>query len=330
MDEASRAKIRKKAKARFVRSVIALCMLSALFAGERYLQRYWTDNRDLTRLALEGKATQLSTELARFYMDRPRLLIECPPPDRTGNLAAWTTTVQKALEQPVAVFLRLGRATIWVAAPDELQDGVAFAEASFTADSVLGNRDRPDRRGMMLVSHWSVPQNSANPDWQIWMVGLVADSVRWGVVLRQRDVWPLFFKRLSRPAASWPKPLDFNDPAWVLKNELALPSSAEAGKFLTTLRAFDERGRVIFTSPGLDTTRVFYRSDSKDGRVVDFHQSRLDALHDQAVARNRLPWFIVIFPVLLIVPIYRWYRQVRLLTASEPAEPVSHPESMNA
>ena len=327
MDATEKAQIRKRAKSKFVRSAIVLCVLSALFGGERYLQRYWTDNSELTRTHLEGKAAQLSTELARFYMDRPRLVIECPPPARTKDLGTWAATVQKALEQPVAVFLRTGRTLTWAAAPDELQNGVDLAEASFTADSVLGNRDHPDRRGTMLVSHWSVPPNSANPEWQIWMVGRAEDSVRWGVVLRQRDVWPLFFQRLSRPAGAWPKPLDFNDPAWVLHNELALPASAAAGRFLTTLRAFDETGRVIFASPGLDTTRVVYRSDSKDGRVVDFYQSRLEALQDQAQKRRRLPWLVVIFPLVLIVPFYRWYRQVRALTEPE-APAVVHSESI--
>ena len=321
MDVAVKAKIRRRGRGRFLLTALALVVFAALLFVWRYQQGRAGDGTRAAHLALEGKAVQLNNEFVRFYIDRPRRLIECPPPGRGGNLAAWAATVQKEIGQPAAVFLRSGRSLSWPGVADKLQDGVALAEPSFLADSVSGNRDHPDRYGTMLVSHWSVPREATGPMWQIWMVGRAKDSLRWGVVVRQSDVWPVFFKRLARPRGTWSLPRDFNDPAWVLKNTLALPCS-EAAPLLTGLRAFDESGRVLFASPGLDTTRLVYRSDSKDGRVVDYYQSRPDAERDAEAARNRLPWSLVLFPLLAIALFYRWHREVRRLT--EPETPPSH------
>lgn len=318
MDEPSKAKIRKRATLRFWVGVPVLVVLSGLFLLSRFVPGSLSEN--FSTQILLSRALFLNQEFARFFMNRPNVLATFPPPARVAERAAWADSIQSALGQEAAVFVRDGSRLTWVCEPDTLQAGMSLVKQSFAAEKVQGNRDHPARLGRMESSYWSVRVDTSQPGYRVWMVGYMEDNLRWGVVLRTRDSWPAFFKMLEVPQGTW---LPLDHPAVQLDHFIALPRS-EAGAFLTGIRVYND-DRMIFTSPNLDTTSFRHTDDLHDGRKLEYYQSRLDKLYAGEMGRGRAPWVAVLLPLVFIVFAFRSYRVIHRLTEPEqtntPVEP---------
>ncbi|MCX6600809.1 MAG: hypothetical protein NT025_04525 [bacterium] len=307
MDEPTKAKIRKRATRRFWVHVPVLVVLSGLSLLSRLVPGSLKEN--FSTHALLDRAALLNQEFSRFFMNRPNVLVTFPPPACADERAAWADSIQTALGQEAAVFIRDGKQLTWVCEPDTLQAGMSLVKQSFAAEKVQGNRDHPDRLGRMEASHWSVRPDTLQPGYRVLMVGRADDNLRWGVAFRTRDSWPAFFKMLEVPRGTW---LSLDHPATQLGDFIALPRS-DLKKFITGIRVYSD-DRIIFTSPNLDTTSFRHIEDLHDGRKVEYYQSSLDRIYVQEMNRGKLPWVAVFLPLVFIVPSVRWYRQVRRLT----------------
>jgi hypothetical protein len=308
MDEQERARIRKRATRRFWVHVPVLVVLSGLSLLSRLVPGSLSEN--FSKHTLLDRAAMLGQEFVRFYMSRSKILATFPPPASAGERAAWADSIQAAIGQEAAVFIRDGGELTWICEPETLRAGMNLIKESFAAQKVEGNRDHPERRGWMEISHWSVRADTSRPGYRVWMVGNMEDSLRWGVALRTRDSWPAFFKMLEVPRGTWVPPDHLTTQ---LSAVFALPRS-ESRSYLTGIRAYHD-DRVIFTSPNLDTTRFHYTQDLHDGRKVEYYQTGLDKLYAGHMEHGGMPWVAIFLPVIFIVPSIRWYRQVRRLTA---------------
>jgi hypothetical protein len=307
MDEPTKAKIRKRATRRLWIHVPALVVLSGLSLLSRLVPGSLSENLS-THTFLE-RAALLKQEFARFYWSRSKILATFPPPTCTEERAAWADSIQAAIGQEAAVFIRDGGQLTWICEPDTLRAGMSLIKESFTEEKTQGSRHHPARLGSMERSHWSVRSDTSQPGYHVWTVTNREDNQQWGFAERTEDSWSAFFKMLDAPNGPL---LSLEHPAMQLNNFLALPRSKSV-KYLTGIRAF-YHDRVIFTSPNLDTANICHIEDLKDGRKVEYYQSRLDKIYIQEMNRGRVPWVAVFLPLVFIVPTIRWYRQVRRLT----------------
>lgn len=310
MDEQEKAKIRKRAKLRFWIHVPVLFVLSGIFLLGRFMPGSLSEN--LSKHALLDRAALLNQEFTRFYLSRSKILATFPPPTCADERAAWADSIQAAIGQEAAVFIRDDDQLTWICEPDTLQAGMSLIKESFTEEKTQGSRHRPARLGSMERSHWSVRADTSEPGYHVWTVTNRENNQQWGFAERTKDSWPAFVKMLEVPKGTW---LSQDHPAAQLDHFIALPRS-EVGAYLTGIRVYND-DRVIFSSPNLDTTCFRYTNDLEDGRKVEYYLSRLDNIYVEEMNRGRTPWAAVFLPLIFIVPTIRWYRQVRRLT--EPA-----------
>jgi hypothetical protein len=287
--------------------------LALIFVGVivfRHLQGRIAENASRTTLARESSV--LTREFLRFEFSRGRDLIPFVPPSDPAQRPMWAKRIEENLLQPAAICIVNGSAPIWVSKPR------VFGR---TADSVqwllISPRDMRRRASIDVYGEMEVQRASFQPDstdnHSFWLVGKVGDSLRWGIVISSNDTWLSFFKRLE---GSYAEEAEVGSPAWALQDMFALPRSPTR-RWNMGLRAFLDDS-LIFASGGLDTTGLQYTYDF-NGRKAECYQSSMQKSHARWMAMRYVFWPMLLFPIVLFFPFYRFYRQIRSLT--EPDKP---------
>jgi len=308
MDQHASELIRLSATRRFRSMVVSLLLISLLAIAARFAQRIIADNYGRATLARESAA--LTREFMRFEAERGAQLIPYPPPDDPARRGAWVRHIEEQLLQPAAVCVIQGSALTWVKLPPAFQVPADSTALLLTAPNGIRSTASLKIHGDTELLRTSV-QADARDNFGLWLVGKTGDSLRWGVLLSSNDTWVAFFHQLQGTAADNP---DIGSPAWALQDMFALPKSTTR-QWNMGLRAF-LKDALIFSSGDLDTTRLSYTYDF-NGRRAECYLSRWQETTTHWKIMRLAFWPMLLLPLVLLVPFYRDYRQIRRLTDRE-------------
>ena len=228
-----------------------------------------------------------------------------PPADPAAR-AAWAVRVQESLGQSAAVFLKNGADLTWLSRPAPLVPALPQALRALqphVGDTLHG---RIDTLGAMVVETYGLAgEHGDSTASQLWVVGPVGDSLRWGVVLSWFDAWQAFFKDLDRAPAP---------PAHAVTRLVRHLVQAEQGRFsYRTAVLVKLDGKQIYASPGLNTARPAFHSDLRRLQI-DYYLSRADLYYGNFNG-SPLRWSRVLTYAVFMLLFFLHYRWVRRLTA---------------
>jgi hypothetical protein len=312
MDEPTKAKIRKRAASRFWISVIGLLPIAA--CGVFFFVLAFSHAMTNTQCDLWNTETTLTKAFWQLR-DRQQDLIAFEPPLENANEQVWADQIERHLGFSPAIFILKGAELRWLRKPDQLAKGIRhFTELLSDLNVVTWERGERDTVGVFVKAHKYVHEGGF--DGWLLMVERAGDNRRWGIVGSYSDVWRALFAQLSIPRKDIWGGRNF---AYQLKGDIALPSSDMAGARLTKIRAVLD-GQEIFASPGLDTTAFSVQSILIPGwpQVTCYSSGHSDREETVKDTTTFLSVVLILFPLVIIAAIYRWYRDVRRLT-----EPVS-------
>jgi hypothetical protein len=308
MNEQSRATIRVLATRRFRAIMIALGLIFCGMLVFRYLQGRIADNASQTTLARESSV--LTREYLRYEFSRGRELIPYPPPNDETQYGAWAKRISEHLGQQAAVFVSRGSAITWVTKPPLFDVAADSVQWLLIAPSAIRRRAMSEIVGETQIQHVTFVSEGGD-NHSLWLLGQMGDSLRWGALVSSNDTWVSFFQQLQ---GSYAEDATLGSPAWALQEIFSLPRSPTR-RWNMGLRAFLDDS-LIFASEDLDTTRRSYTYEFS-GRKAQCYQSRLQASHARWMAMSYVFWPLLLFPLVFIVPFYRFYRQIRTLTEKE-------------
>ncbi len=98
----------------------------------------------------------------------------------------------------------------------------------------------------------------------------------------------------------------------MLLEKFALPASSNRD-YLPGFRAY-LKDSLVFETPGLDTTQFKLTPKPLYGRRIEYYAPKRSMLKIVQRGESLRSWWAIYLPLILIVPIYRWYRTVRKLT----------------
>ena len=303
MNDQEKLRIRQRARRQFIRIAIGLVVIGGLLLWMGYLIRGTHQNEQY--ILLMQRSQQLLSEQTRRWAEKGKQLAAYFPPQNPSEQTAWAARIERHFGYPSAVFLKDGSKITWIMRP-QAEDVAREAELLY-AGEMPPNRHPLKAFGTREVWHTSFHLDEI---WEeVWFVRDSAATSGWGVVSDFQQSWLAFFRELS---AQHDTTSEFGSSLWMLSRTYSLPASAPLN-YLITFRAF-LNDSLILESPDIDTTRMSYTMDMKDGRKVIFYSPRLDLgnLTDRNLTSRA--WFMALYPILLIIPFYRWYRTVRKLT----------------
>jgi hypothetical protein len=305
MDDQEKLRIRKKAKRRFIRSVIALVALWALwfFYETSHVREQGGIER---RLSLNSHRMPFLLEFARFWRQCGTDLAVYPPPSAATEKAEWADQIVAHFGYPVPVFVERESGIEWVANPPPADEQTRVAQK---LDSIVHDKRHAIYEfGGVEVRHGGYEAGKK-------LRGVFRASrgdQAWGVITDSDWEWLAFFRDLSTPRGT---PLTFGGPAWMLNNQLVIPASS-ARDWLPSFGAY-LHDSLVFASPNLKLTRDSLHVDYLGGPHVEFFAAPRDFSYLQQSGMIWLMRVFSLFPLVMILPIYRWYRTVRQLTESK-------------
>jgi hypothetical protein len=306
MNDEEKLQIRKRATRRFIRTVIGMTLLGALFLWAGYGIRAL--HRNEQKVVLIQRSRLFFDESMRFWAERGEQLVAYPPPENSAQRPAWAALVDADYGHPVDVFVKSGTQITWVTRPSVA--GVADSVEDF-AGSRFSPAQHPFRiLGMKQIWHRSIHVNAGRQD--MWLVNDAVSENGWGVVYDSREDWYGFIKSLNIPYGTAP---EFGGPAWMLHGTFDLPPSGSR-KYLIGVRAW-MNDSLLFESPDLDTTTISYVTDLNDGRRLEYYAPPRDVARITDRVLVRQAWFMALYAILLLWPFYRWYHTVRKLTEAD-------------
>jgi hypothetical protein len=243
-----------------------------------------------------------------FNRDRRDGLTSFLPPARPDAMILWAKTVQDYLGQPAAVFVREGSHTTWINSPEEFQEAVSKVPALFNGDSSSAALGSMDTLGAFERRRARVEVNGVGHT--VWVVGPLADSLRWGALVRFEDIWRPFFKMLEEGASApqlQPASQQLNV---VLQVENAAPEPTSR----TGMRAFlhDE---LLYQTPGLDTTHHVYPVKLSGYAKMEYFLSDEDQRAMDYFLAQGLSWGKLLLTALVGVAVHVFWRWIMKLTA---------------
>jgi hypothetical protein len=310
MDDLEKLQIRRQATRRFIHTVIVMIALGGLFLWVGYGMR--AIHRNESELVLMQRSRLFFDESMRYWADQGKeLAVFAPPPD-PAEFNRWTERIEDHFGHPVSVFLKHGGEITWARPP---LNNMVVDSTRYLVTAGMPQHHMPFRRfGDLQVWHRSFQLDGGYES--VWLVQDSSSASGWGVVYNADDDWYSFLHTLNMPRGAV---LEFGGPAWMLNNTFALPPS-ESRKYLIGVRAF-MKDSLVFESPDLDTSTYVHVDDLKDGRRIEYYAPPRDLSRLTHRVLTRQAWIMAIYPILLIVPFYRWYCTVKRL---------SRPDASNA
>ena len=281
MDEPTKAKIRKRARALITAadllvlvSIVANVLLS-FFAGairDSYSHLVLLDSKYGLKRAFWDYSDQKAQEVGCFL-----------PPERAAEYPRWAEHIHQHMGQPVAVFVRDECGTQWpVTSPELAQFTSRYEEKLATLDTARGW----DTLGAIVWRYSGIVDkvDSLSCDGRLfWRVG---EKRKWGVLYQRKDAWVPFLERLKTAGT---------DTAFRVTDRLV----DRVSTFLMVrpprhwppqpmLRAFVD-GKELYRSPGLDTTMIS-ETDSCDAVRLELYMTHVDKMYERLADRSHFPW----------------------------------------
>jgi hypothetical protein len=312
LDPAAKQKLRRTAKRLhwFVQIAMILALIALPF--EQDLRGMLGDTYAHLRLREIDEA--VSNTVGRFYFDRQRDLVAFIPPTDPAARPAWATSIGDFLGEPAAVFLQQGGTIDWFTVPAACRTNLPRVELALrsSADS-LWRKNRADTLGAMSIRR-TLFELDSNSSLLVWAVGPLGDSLRWGIFECgecYKQSWRTFCQRLTRATA-----MPLLEPASApLEPWLCFERNQHPPRNASTRISID--GELLYQSPSLDTTAAAHVEEAV-GIRREYFLGYTDQQIRANLAATRFTWRSVIFPILMMLTVYTFYRWILKLT--EPVE----------
>ena len=309
MDEQKKAKIRKTA--RILHWVTLVLLAIVLFTGlvsrffEPYLSKIYFDR------PLRTSSSALISAFSNFHFDRPDQLSAFLPPANPDAMILWGKKMEAHLGQPAAVFISEGSAITWVNVPDGFQAAVDQVPRLLRKDVSKEDRGSMDSLGAFERRRTGVEVDSVG--YTVWIVGPLADSLRWGAVLRFDDNWRPFFAKLrAGSTAPMVNPVaERVDDFLQVENNLQKPTSR------TGMRAF-QHDELIYQTPDVDTTHQSTTYDLSSGVRLEYYLSDEDEAARNVLSSHGLHWQNILILIAFGCVVNLFWRWIRKLTEPAP------------
>ncbi len=242
-----------------------------------------------------------------FFRDRRDGLTSFLPPADPDAMIAWAGEIERFFGQPVAVFVREGSHMTWVNTPEELEAAISLVPVIFRTDSANAAFGSYDTLGSFERRRSRV--SAKGVDYTVWVVGPMADSLRWGAVARFDDSWRPFFGMLTEGAQA----ALLNRISQQLNEVLQVENTAEGSTSRTGMRAFlhDE---LAYQTPGLDTTHLALKDTVGSEIRLEYYLSDEDQAAMNYFSAQGLSWMKILFLILIGVVVHYFWRWIRTLT----------------
>jgi hypothetical protein len=246
MDDLTKLRIRKRARAvhlvaqGLIVIAVVLAVLNSFVSGE--LGRLFQTRQ------LGNAVLGLMDAFQSFSDDRIRDLAAFVPPTDPAARTAWAMRIHEYMQQPVAVFLKDGSHIEWPLKPERFAKSAALVPRLFDPDLPDSLRGGMDTLGAMEIRHlYLVPRRSLDDN--VWIVGPLGDSLRWGIVFTKWDTWNVFFAGLNRAKLQ----TELEPAAAATKHIVDVSGSGDENNPYPKLRVLNG-GREIFRSNRLDAS----------------------------------------------------------------------------
>lgn len=306
MDDRSKLKLRRAAT--ILHWVAVAVLLLWLVAG---LALRWV-TPEFARVYFERPLFTASSAVVDafgdFHFSRREQLPQFLPPANPDAMLLWAKQIEVQLGQPAAVFVREGSAMTWLDAPPEFQAMVEQVPRLFRADMNKDDRGSIDTLGAFERRRSRVQVDSVG--YTVWIVGPLADSLRWGVVLKLEDTWTPFFAELKQGATA----PQLNSTARRVNEVVQVENLAHERTKRTGVRAF-RREELIYATPGVDTTHFSHTLNLSNAVRMEYYLSDEDQGAMDFFLGRALTWRGILVPLLLLVIVHLNWRWLRRLTA---------------
>jgi hypothetical protein len=312
MDEPTKAKIRKRARALITAAdlvVLVFLVYSVLLALlARQAPSVYVD------VKLANVQSALLTSFWDYFHDKVWHVGYFLPPDCASDYPRWAERIHEQMQQPVAVFIRECGQTTWVLKPA----GLTLLDDSLAPRlAALDTARWHDTLGAIVLGYCGYGgkvDSLARQGRAFWRVG---GNRKWGMYFRYSDAWPAFFNALRTAEVDTfgyrPDPVAERVGAFLNVYSVKRRSPEP------TLRAFlDEK--EVYRSPMLDTTMTEARIDTFENVRLEYYGSVVDRVYEELLYQTRVPWLRLAILVMVMVVFHICWVWIKKLTAPE----VSH------
>ena len=159
----------------------------------------------------------------------------------------------------------------------------------------------------------SIAEEVDSVGYTVWIVGPLADSLRWGTVLRFDDNWRPFFAKLrAGSTAPMVNPVaERVDDFLQVENNLQKPTSR------TGMRAF-QHDELIYQTPDVDTTHQSTTYDLSSGVRLEYYLSDEDEAARNVLSSHGLHWQNILILIAFGCVVNLFWRWIRKLTEPAP------------
>jgi hypothetical protein len=300
---------------RRVRTVLRIAQWVLLFYVVITGARLWlmrTEAKGFRQWTLEQAWYPLVRAFDDYADSVPRELALMPPPENPAQLDAWADSVQVRAGNDAGVFILKNGSVNWVRRPQSLGDDAAAFETRLADTTHRGARlPYGSTEVRMIVVK---DGRKYDRDRVAEIVGAPDQPLRWGILHRRMELWRPLFAHVSqfvehKPGGGPTDPLTERLNGFIQVEKLQVHN--EDWSTHPTVRVSLD-GDVLFTSPGLDTTRVS-KVDTVGGARVEFFVSDQDNVFAGLFGGKGWPWLGFLLWIALLVGnelCYRWLRRV--------------------
>jgi hypothetical protein len=306
MDEPTKAKIRKRARA-LITAADLLVLVSIVanvlwffFAGvirDSYSALTLGDSHYGLKRAFWDYSDQKAQEVGCFL-----------PPERASEYPEWAERIHEHMGQPIAVFVRDERGTQWpFKSPEMARFTGRYEEKLATLDTARGW----DTLGDIVWRYSGIVDKVDSLSCYGYLFWRVGEKRKWGVLYQRADAWVPFFERLKM--AETDTTFRHTDRLVDRVSTFLMVRPPRHWPPQPMLRASLD-GNEVYRSPGLDTTMVS-EVDSCDAVRLELYMTHVDKMYERLADRSRFPWFRIGILVIVMLVFHVCWRWIKKLTA---------------
>ncbi|RPH96478.1 hypothetical protein EHM69_01100 [candidate division KSB1 bacterium] len=290
MDDAAKAKIRKRAK--IVITIADLIVLAYLVVSVVFALLIAHAPAAYMDLKLLNAKSELLCTFWDYDLQKSRDVGYFLPPDCECDYANWAERIHEHMQLPVAVFIHECGQTRWLLKPAEL----ALAEDSLIARlAALDTMNGGDTIGSITRRYIGYFGKEDSLDRRGYVFSRAGDHRKWGIYYRLFDNWPPFCDLLKTAEKGILNP---RPDLLVRRVERFLNLSAQSRwPAEPTLRAH-YGDSLIYRSPMLDTIATLH-ADTIGSLRLEFYSNINDRVYRHLLSSTSIPWWR--FAVLMMV-----------------------------